>query len=353
MREMIMETTIKILEKHATKEIVNAAESGIWPEALWSAFYENGLTAAGMPELLGGSGGDVADAFAILRLAGKYAAPIPLAETYIANWLLTSIGEQVTGEVVTVSSCTENLHFEKTESGLNVSGTVKDVPYARFAQKMLAYSAETAVLLDLSKAEIKQGQNLAGEARDAVSFHNVQMEGKLLPAQAEDLRKKQYYLGALTRTVMMAGALDRILELTVNYVKEREQFGKPLHRFQAVQHHLALIAGEVAAAGIAAEYAVAFYEKNPFPKEIALAKIRVNEAAGKASAIAHQVLAAIGFTHEHSLHHSTRRLWSWRDEYGTETDWEAVLTEILLQTKSSDLWSLLTGVENRTEKVEL
>ncbi len=103
---------------------------------------------------------------------------------------------------------------------------------------------------------------------------------------------------------------------------ERSQFGRPIHRFQAIQHQLALLAGETAAAKIAANCAVDPYGKEPFSKEIAFAKIRVNEAVGKANPIAHQVLAAIGFTYEHTLHHSTRRLWSWRDEFGTETDWD-------------------------------
>lgn len=354
MREMINEMTIKILEKHSTKEVINMAECGIWPDALWMAFYESGLTKAGIPESLGGSGGDFTDAFSILRLAGKYSAPLPLAEVYIVNWLLTDIGEQVTEEIVTVSCSDEKLQLEKKDNGFLMSGTLKDVPYARFAQKLLVLTGEIAVLLDLKKAEMKHGQNLAGEARDEVCFRNVFVEnGQLISVQKEQTEKKLRYLGALTRTVMMAGALERILELTVNYAKEREQFARPLHRFQAVQQQLALLAGEVAAAGIAAEYAATSYEENPFSKEIALAKVRVNEAAGKASAIAHQVLAAIGFTHEHTLHHSTRRLWAWRDEYGTETDWETVLTEILLQTKSSNLWSLVTGVENRSEKVEL
>ncbi|MBD3107201.1 acyl-CoA dehydrogenase [Bacillus sp. AGMB 02131] len=246
----------------------------------------------------------------------------PLAEVYIVNWLLKDIGEQVTEEIVTVSCSDEKLQLEKKENGFLISGTLKDVPYARFAQKLLVLTGEIAILLDLKKAEMKHGQNLAGEARDEVYFCNVFVEnGQLISVQKKQTEKKLRYLGALTRTVMMAGALERILELAVNYAKGREQFARPLHRFQVVQQQLALLAGEVAAAGIAAEYAATSYGGNPFSKEIALAKVRVNEAAGKASAIAHQVLAAIGFTHEHTLHHSTRRLRAWRDEYGTETDW--------------------------------
>ena len=91
------------------------------------------------------------------------------------------------------------------------------------------------------------------------------------------------------------------------------------------------------------------YGEEGCTKEIAMAKIRVNEAAGKVSQMAHQVLAAIGFTYEHTLHHSTRRLWSWRDEYGTETDWENVIMEELLKLQENGLWSMITDVKNEKE----
>jgi acyl-CoA dehydrogenase len=141
--------------------------------------------------------------------------------------------------------------------------------------------------------------------------------------------------------------------MTINHTNERSQFGRPINRFQAVQHHLASLAGETAAAEIAAQYAVSSFYENPFSKEIALAKIRINEAAGKATQIAHQVIAAIGFTYEHTLHHSTRRLWSWRDEFGTESEWEKIVTEELKKLENKDLWSMITGVKSLDKKVEL
>lgn len=361
MKEMIIDATTKIFEKYSTKEVVNEAENGQWPNALWTALVESGMTTVAIPEQLGGNGGDAVDAFSILRLAGRYSAPIPLAETFIVNWFLTSLGEKATTKIATIS-CSNDLNvlpFERTESGWSVSGTIKDVPWGRFAQQLLVFgtASEGAVisLVNLDEAEIIERQNLAGEARDEVRLHNasVQTAQMIVVDMAEQLKKLQY-IGALTRSAMMAGAMDQMLDLTVNYTKERNQFGRPLHRFQAIQHQLALLAGETAAAGIAVECAVASYNKKaPFSKEIALAKIRVNEASGKTSNIAHQVLAAIGFTHEHTLHHSSRRLWSWRDEYGTETAWEQVVTETLLESKHRGLWSLLTNVENSVKKVEL
>jgi acyl-CoA dehydrogenase len=360
MQDMIIETTSKIMERYSTKEIINDAENGKWASELWNSLVEYGMLTVAIPETLGGNGGDWSDALSILRLAGKHSAPIPIAETYLANWILSDLGEPITSEVITISHAKdmESLQFIKNETGWNVSGKAQNVPWASYAQKILVLGetleGPILSLLNLDDARIVKGKNLAGEARDEVIFDKIQKdECKMFPCVRDELIKKIFYGGALTRISMMAGALENILELTANYTSERSQFGRQINRFQAVQHHLALIAGETAAAGVAANCAVASYGKNFFSKEIAMAKIRVNEAAGKVCLIAHQVLAAIGFTYEHTLHHSTRRLWSWRDEFGTETDWEQLLTDDLLNLQEDGLWSMITELDHEKKKVYL
>jgi alkylation response protein AidB-like acyl-CoA dehydrogenase len=90
---------------------------------------------------------------------------------------------------------------------------------------------------------------------------------------------------------------------------------------------LAALAEQTAAASVAVESApiAVGAERSSAAPAIAAAKIRASEAAGKVAEIAHQVHGAIGFTHEHSLHRLTRRLWSWRDEFGTEAHWSREL----------------------------
>jgi acyl-CoA dehydrogenase len=358
MQEMIIDSTTKIMVKYSTKDVVNDAEAGKWAGELWDTLVNNGMTAVAIPEELGGAGGDYSDALSILRLAGKYSAPIPLAETYIVNWLVTELGEPLSDDIVTISHITnqEPLYFHQDGDGWIISGKVKNVPWARFAQRLLVFGETNEgtilSLVKLKDAKIVPGKNMAGEARDEVIFNKVYVgDCKVILVDKGEQLKKLQYVGALTRSVMMSGALENILEITVNHSSERSQFGRPLHRFQAVQHHLALLAGETAAASVAANYAIDSYGKKPYAKEIAMAKIRVNEAVGKANPIAHQVLAAIGFTYEHTLHHSTRRLWSWRDEYGTETDWLQIVTEELMKLKENGLWSLITGIESNVKEV--
>jgi acyl-CoA dehydrogenase len=357
MNEMIIESATKIMEKFSTKEVVNDAENGVWASELWNCLNQNGMLSVGVVEELGGSGGDIEDALSILRLAGKYSAPIPLAETYIANWILSEHGMDVSNKILTIAFKKEMqpFSFKREVDGWRVTGHATHVPWARFAESLLVFGetdeGPILSLIDLARAEIIHGKNMAGEARDQVIFDRVFLdECKIISIDRDNMERRVLYSGALARTVMMAGALEKILEITINHVKERSQFGRPIHRFQAVQHHISALAGESASAGIAANYAINACMKNLFSKEVALAKIRVNEAAGKGTPIAHQVLAAIGFTYEHTLHHSTRRLWSWRDEFGTETDWEEVITEELLKLEKDGLWAMVTGVKNSTIK---
>jgi len=77
--------------------------------------------------------------------------------------------------------------------------------------------------------------------------------------------------------------------------------------------------------------------------EIACAKIRTGEAAGLGAGIAHQCHGAIGFTYEHSLHFVTRRLWSWRAEFGAEVHWAAALGREVAARGADALWPFLTS----------
>ncbi|MRG84857.1 acyl-CoA dehydrogenase family protein [Salinibacillus xinjiangensis] len=360
MQEMIMESTEKILKEYSKKEIVNEAENGIWAKELWDNLEAYGMLKVAVPEELMGNGGDQYDAFSILYLIGKYSAPIPLAENYIVNKLLMDLGESVQDEFITISATEHKNLFQirEKDDGWIVSGKAKYVPWARFAQKILVLGETEEdtklALLPLDNAKIKEGKNLAGEARDEVFFDNVYVEEiKTKSVDIEEQVEKILYTGGLTRSVMMVGALENLLALTKEHISERSQFGRPLYRFQAVQQHMAQLAGEFAATNVAVKNAISSYEKNPVSKEIAFAKLRVNEAIEKVNPIAHQILAAIGFTFEHTLHHSTRRLWSWREEFGKESDWEQIIAKDLMNLNQNELWSLITNVENSSQKVDV
>jgi len=138
--------------------------------------------------------------------------------------------------------------------------------------------------------------------------------------------------------------MEAALVLSTRYANDRVQFGQPIAKFQAIQQQLALLAEQAAAALVAVESAVSAVAagRPSAALAVAVAKIRTGEAAGKVAEIAHQVHGAIGFTHEHSLHRLTRRLWSWRDEFGTESRWSQELGREVMSAGANTLWPTIT-----------
>lgn len=352
MRKILLETAAQIFKDHATAETINGIEQGNWPAALWSALEETGLTLAAVPEEQGGAGGETSDAFAVLRVAGRYAAPVPLAETYLAGWLLAGSGRPVPSGPLTVAPFRSQdwIEFQRGTGGWTLAGKAERVPWARNAGRIVVFGQApdgfVVALVDPAACTIESGTNLAGEPSDTVVFDEVSVpESDVVPAGPDIDPAALEIRGALTRAVLMAGALERTLELSVTYANERVQFGRPIGKFQAVQQNLSFLAAEVAAAGAAAEAAVEAVETPEAEVAVAAAKIRVGEAAGSAARIAHQVHGAIGFTHEHSLHHSTRRLWTWREEYGKESYWAVRLGRRLAAGGADAVWPAIVGEE--------
>jgi acyl-CoA dehydrogenase len=195
-------------------------------------------------------------------------------------------------------------------------------------------------LMPRGAASVEPDTNLAREPRDTLVFRDAQAKAA---GPAEIPADAVYLYGAMARAAQMAGALDWCLQQSVQYATERKQFGKPIGSFQVIQQNLAVMAGHVAAAGIAAEAAFRAAERGDARFEIACAKIRVGEAAGFGAGTAHQTHGAIGFTYEHALHFATRRLWSWRAEFGSESAWARSLGHAVATRGADDLWADLTA----------
>jgi alkylation response protein AidB-like acyl-CoA dehydrogenase len=339
---IIVDTATRIFQDLCEPATVNDAEKGVWPQALWNALEESGLPLAWVPDEFGGSGARMADGFAVLRITGHFAAPVPLAETLMAGWALARAGITVPAGPMTLAPVHADGHIELRGDG-RLAGRARRVPFARNARHIavLVHGGEPVVaLVAAAGLAISQDTSLAGEPRDDVSFDGAIPETVRPAAVDQDMLVT---LGAAVRLQQMAGALEKILEQSVQHALDRSQFGRPIAKFQAVQHNLATLAGEVAAASAAADAAA---EACLFPQfatgEVAIAKVRGGEAAGTGAAIAHQVHGAMGFTYEHSLHHATRRLWSWREEFGNEAAWAQRLGRMVAARGADQLWPFIT-----------
>ena len=296
-----------------------ALAAGSWPESLWQTFAETGLAQAALPEEAGGAG--LAAGLAVLRAAGRHAAPIPVAETMMGALLCHAAGVETPPGPLAV-------HAPSAEQGDVDFATLRRVPWARFASAIVV-ATPGGGLAHCKPVDAIEGSNLAGEPRDDVALAGPPVAAAILPPTVD-----AFALMALARAALLRGAMEQVLALSLRYAREREQFGRPLARFQAIQHHLAEIGGEAAASGAAIDAAA----QAGTPFALAAAKARASQAAGVVARLAHQVHGAIGYTVEHDLHHWTTRLWAWRDEFGNEAHWWQVLGTQAARGGGAALW---------------
>ena len=345
MRNDLLKTVDRIFDEHCPKPVRESAEAGEWPAALWRALEEVGLDRAALPEEAGGSGLDFEDAMLALRRSAYHGAPVPLAETMLAGRLLAAAGLAVPQGALTVAPVQsgDRLRFVRGAAATTLSGAAHRVPWGN----LCAHAVVTGELdgkgmvglVSTSGAARGVDKNLAGEPRALLEFDATPL---IALAPLKNALARLEAEGALYRSVQMAGALERSLEYSLQYANERVQFGRPIAKFQAIQHMLAVLAGQAAASSAAADAAVEASRLVPDEFGVSVAKSRVGEAAGKGAEIAHQVHGAMGYTREHNLHYSTRRLWSWRDEFGNESYWQSRLGRNVAANGADALWPMLS-----------
>jgi acyl-CoA dehydrogenase len=352
---LVAETAARIFKDVCDPAAVNRAAGGVWKAPAWAALEEAGLPLAWVPDTLGGAGAELADGFAVLREAGRNAVALPVAETLLAGWLLAGAGISSPKGAMACGPVRNADRLTLTKGG-TVSGRLRGIAFASEAKHLALLAereggGETVALVAVGLAGIGTGASIAGDALNTVELEGVRPV-HVADAPAGAGRGGLALMGATVRAMQMAGALEAILDLAVAYANERVAFGRPIAKFQAVQHNLARLAGEVAAAiaavGSAADAietasaAGTGFDEGVF-LEAASAKIRVGEAAGEGAAIAHQVLGAIGFTREHVLHRFTQRLWAWRDDFGNESQWAVKLGNLVAAKGSDALWPMLAA----------
>jgi acyl-CoA dehydrogenase len=347
---IVAETAVRIFADFADPQTINRAKDASWKEPLWKALTEAGLPLAWVPDEQGGSGASLAEGFAVLGAAGRFAAAVPLAETLLAGWLLARGGLTVPAGALTVAPVRPNDRISMNSDG-TLSGRALGVPFARDSQHIAVFASTgpTAMiaLVDTKICRAAEGRNLAGDELNTVTFDRVKpLRSATAPSGLDQTALMLF--GSVVRSVETAGALEAILAMSVRYANERIAFERPIGKFQAVQQNLARLAGETAAAlAVSGSAADTLVQAESFDDaaflEAASAKIRSAEAAAEGAAIAHQVHGAIGFTKEHVLHRFTLRLLSWRDDFGNESYWAAALGNLIAKREANSFWPLIAS----------
>lgn len=334
--ELLADQLDKLLSAEVSAESLSALEEGSATPALWQQIEQMGIAdvlRSGEEEDAGLNWQDCAELF---RVLGRHAAPLPLAESLIGRGLLSGAGLEVPeGPLALV---TEVLQLD--DSGA-LKGTADMVSWAPWASHLVGVAEKNgeALLFSVAKLTGESVDTLERAPTDALDFNGVRPHA-IAPVADAALLKHQF---ALARALMISGACDKVVELAVDYANTRKQFGKPIGKFQALQHQLAEASCRAAAAEMAGKYACLQLDKGEHSGGAAVAKYTASVAAKEVSRIAHQVFGAIGITDEHELHYFTRRLWQWRAEAGSERYWSEQLGQRVLKAGADQLWPSLTA----------
>ena len=231
----------------ADAQTINRDKEGKWKGPLWKALTEAGLPLAWVPEDCGGSGASLAEGFGVLSAAGRHALAVPLAETMLAGWLLAQAKISSPDGEMTVAPASPKDRMTVNADG-SLSGKARGVPFAKAAKHIAVLASSNAglqvALVDAGKCRIEAGIGLGGDQSDTVTFDKVQPVATK-PAPKGFDQTQLMLMGGVMRSLQIAGALESMLEISVRYSNERVAFEKKISKFQAVQHNLARLAGEI------------------------------------------------------------------------------------------------------------
>ncbi|KUI14775.1 acyl-CoA dehydrogenase [Mycolicibacterium acapulense] len=301
---------------------------------LWRRLDDLGLVRLTGAEESGGSGAGWFEAAELLAAAARNAVRTPLAEhDLLACWLLEANGMGSDDAVRTVCI-------------LGDDGTAGGVPWAAASDRVVVVWRDgddhRVADVDAAALSIIRGRNSIGEPRDSVTADTAALGG--VPVSS-DLVTELWLKAAMVRAIQVCAALDRIVSSSVEHAASRIQFGRPLSRFQAVQHLIADLAAEAALARAATEGALTTavtggWSTGNLAFRVAAARSCVGHATSVVVRNAHQVHGAIGTTFEHRLHEFTRAALAWRSEFGTVRYWDEQVTDASLAA-GADMWSLI------------
>lgn len=317
-------------EQRMLADMAGALFEGLGSEATvdghWSAIEDVALPGLLLAEESGGFGGSWEDALVVFRLAGFHGLGLPVPEAIIA----ASLAGRSAGRGTIASGA------QGTISEGAFTGTVSGICCAGGADYVVAPCPDGgSMVIEAGALVLAPHESLAGEPRESAVIAG---------APIERVEADVFALGAFARVAQIAGALDATLARSVDYANERQQFGRALGKFQAVQQNLATFACEAGAANCAAMGAAQAMVRGNARFEIAAAKLRANRAVGIGTALAHQVHGGIGFTQEYPLHLLTRRLWAWRSEFGNDSRWAAELGQAIVARGVDAFWADLTAL---------
>jgi len=308
---------------------------------LWQEMVELGWMGLAFPEKYGGGDMNFLDLAVLLEEMGRACLPGPLFSTVVLGGLpILDVGSEeqkqeylpklINGEKIFTLALTEPGYQNYDASSVTVEATPDDGKYVINGIKLFVPDAHIAdYLLCVTRSKPENGitiflaetenprinctvlKTIAGDKLCEVVFDRMPVPKASVLGQLNQewgAVQKIIERAALGKCCEMVGNIQRVLEMTVDYAKERKQFDRPIGSFQIIQHYCADMATDVDGARFSTYRAAWMLSEGlPCSKEVSIAKAWTSQASQRVDALAHQIHGAIGVTIEHDLHFYTRR----------------------------------------------
>jgi alkylation response protein AidB-like acyl-CoA dehydrogenase len=342
-QEMLKKTARDFLADKCPKKFIKQMEESEtgYSRELWQQMAELGWIGLAFPGKYGGGDMNFLDLAVLLEEMGRACLPGPFFPTVVLGGLsILDVGSEeqkqeylpkiIHGEKILTLALTEPGYHNDDASSVTVEAASNDGSYIISGTKLFVADAHIAdYLLCVARTKPKDGvtifladaknprikytvlKTIAGDKLCEVIFDQMPVpEADILGRlnQGWSAVQKIIQRAAVGKCCEMVGNIQRVLEMTVDYAKERKQFDRPIGSFQAIQHYCADMATDVDSARFSTYQAAwKLSERLPCTKEVAIAKAWIGEASQRVFALAHQIHGAIGVTIEHDLHFYTRR----------------------------------------------
>jgi alkylation response protein AidB-like acyl-CoA dehydrogenase len=342
-QEMLKKTARDFLAEKCPKKFVKQVEESEtgYSRELWQEMAELGWMGLAFPEKYGGGDMSFLDLAVLLEEMGRACLPGPFFSTVVLGGLpILDLGSEeqkqeylsklIRGEKIFTLALTEAdyRHYDASSvtvkatpanGSYTIKGTKLFVPDAHIADYLLCVARTkpknriTIFLADAKNPKINYtvlktiaGDKLCEVVFDQMPVPKADILGQL--NQGWSAVQKIIERAAVGKCCEMVGNIQRVLEMTVDYAKERKQFDRPIGSLQVIQHYCADMATDVDGARFSTYQAAWMLSKGlPCTKEVAIAKAWTSQASQRVVGLAHQIHGAIGVTIEHDLHYYTRR----------------------------------------------
>ena len=351
-QEMLRSMAREFIEQETPRTFVRDMEEDDrgFTADMWQKIAQVGWLGLIVPEEHGGTGQNLVDLGILMEEVGHGVMPGPFFNTALTTVAILDAGTDAqkadylpriaAGDLIATTAILEpysrldangiNLQATASGDGYTLNGTKMFVENAHAADLLLVAartggSGEDGVTLLLVDAQsdgvsIDKLKTIATDNQCEVTFNGVSVPGANVLGEVGNgwsVLRLLLQKGAALRCCQMVGALQEVLDMTVEYVKNRVQFGRPIGSFQAIQHYCANMATDVDGSRFITYQAIwRLGEGLPSDLEVSSAKAWVSDSAQRVAATAHQCHGAIGFTQEHDLQLFTRRLKAWEVSFG-------------------------------------